>query len=347
MQTVRQATTTTGLAALAALLLLAACGGGAGEPPMEAAPEPAAALDAAPAPVREITNITGNLYRARNDNHFTVFLVTDEGVILADPINADFAAWLRDELATRFDAEVRSVLYSHHHWDHASGGALFADTATFVGHSAMPGILGGLPENAAVLDTDGDGALSRAEATGAFAANFDMFDRDGDGQLGADINGEIHPPDTLFDDRTTVELGGSTVEMIHPGVVHSSDATVILFPEERALYVVDFINARRLPGGMAPYTFEQYAAAIAVIETLDFDTLLPGHGDVGTKASVTEFGQFLADVRTAVQAGIDAGQSLEDVQASVTLDQYADWLLFADRRPTIVADAYRLLTAQP
>ena len=334
MTTGHQASGTTGLA-LAAVLLLAACGGGAEEAE-------------APPPVREIVNITGDLYRAQNDNHFTVFLVTGDGVILADPINTDFATWLRDEIAARFDSTVRYVLYSHHHWDHASGGAVFADTATFVGHAAMADILGGLPENAAPLDADGDGALSRDEATGAFAANFDTFDRDGDGRLtGPDINADIHPPDTLFEDTMAVELGGSTVELVHPGPVHSSDATVILFPEERALYVVDFINARRLPGSLAPTTFLQYDEAIGAVAELDFDTLLPGHGDTGTAASVTEYRQFIADLHTAVLEGIDAGQSLEEVQASATLDQYADWLLFDARRPTIVAEAYRVLTGAP
>jgi len=342
---------TTGLstgraAALAAMLALGACGSGSDETAMAPAPASAPEVETAPGPVREIINITGNLYRARNDNHFTVFLVTDEGVILTDPINADFATWLRDELAARFDATVRYVLYSHHHWDHASGGAVFADTATFVGHATMPGILGGLPENAAPLDTDGDGALSREEATGAFAANFDTFDRDGDGRLsGADINAEIHPPDTLFDDSLTVELGGGTVELIHPGAVHSSDAAVALFPEERALFVVDFVNAQRLPGSLAPTTFDEYDAAIGTLEGLDFDTLLPGHGDTGTRASVAEYRQFLRDVRLAVQDGIDAGQSLEQLQATVALDQYSGWLLFAERRPTIVAEAYGILTA--
>ena len=86
------------------------------------------AQQATPAPARGITNITGQLYRAQNDNHYNVFLVTPEGVILTDPINREFALWLKQEIAQRFKQPVRYVLYSHHDWDHASGGAVFADT---------------------------------------------------------------------------------------------------------------------------------------------------------------------------------------------------------------------------
>ena len=88
-------------------------------------------------PQRGIVNVTGQLYRAQNNNHYTVFLVTPEGIIMSDPINRDFARWLKAEVATRFKVPVRYVLYTHRDWDHASGGVVFADTAEFVGHRNM------------------------------------------------------------------------------------------------------------------------------------------------------------------------------------------------------------------
>ena len=88
-------------------------------------------------PARGIVNVTGQLYRAQNDNHYTVFLVTPEGIIMSDPINRDFARYLKAEFATRFKVPVRYVLYTHKDWDHASGGVVFADTAEFVGHQNM------------------------------------------------------------------------------------------------------------------------------------------------------------------------------------------------------------------
>src|SRR5215510_3949969 len=72
-------------------------------------------------PRRGIVNVTGQLYRAQNDNHYTVFVVTPEGIIMSDPINRDFSRWLKAEFATRFKVPVRYVLYTHHDWDHASG----------------------------------------------------------------------------------------------------------------------------------------------------------------------------------------------------------------------------------
>ena len=89
-------------------------------------------------PPREITQITGDLYRANNGNWYTIFFVTPDGIILGDPINAQFAQWLKGELDSRFAGKpVRYVVYSHSHFDHAEGGAAFAATATFVAHENM------------------------------------------------------------------------------------------------------------------------------------------------------------------------------------------------------------------
>ena len=66
-----------------------------------------ATADAQQQPPRSIVNITGQLYRAQNDNHYTVFLVTSEGVIMSDPINRDFSRWLKNEISTRFRVPVR------------------------------------------------------------------------------------------------------------------------------------------------------------------------------------------------------------------------------------------------
>ncbi len=99
-----------------------------------------AGLPAAPAaaqqkaPVRSITEIAPNLYRFQNNFHFSVFLVTDAGVIATDPINADAAAWLESEIRSRFGKEIKYVVLSHDHADHSSGGEVWADTAIVVAH---------------------------------------------------------------------------------------------------------------------------------------------------------------------------------------------------------------------
>ena len=99
----------------------------------------AAALPAlAQEPKREITNITGDVWRFQNNFHTSVFVVTAAGVVVTDPINADVAAWVAAEIEARFGKPVTHLVYSHSHADHASGGAVFADTATVIAQENAP-----------------------------------------------------------------------------------------------------------------------------------------------------------------------------------------------------------------
>jgi glyoxylase-like metal-dependent hydrolase (beta-lactamase superfamily II) len=83
-------------------------------------------------PKRSITKIAGDLYRTQNNFHFGVAYVTPEGVIVGDTINADFAKWLTDEIAKRFNQPVKYVVLSHDHPDHSSGAQVFAEAGAVV-----------------------------------------------------------------------------------------------------------------------------------------------------------------------------------------------------------------------
>ncbi|HEX6112930.1 MAG TPA: MBL fold metallo-hydrolase, partial [Geminicoccaceae bacterium] len=76
---------------------------------------------------REITKVAGDLYRFQNNFHVSVFLVTPEGVIVTDPMDAEAAAWLREQIGERFDQPIRYAIYSHDHADHIAGGEVFKE----------------------------------------------------------------------------------------------------------------------------------------------------------------------------------------------------------------------------
>ena len=300
-------------------------------------------------PVRDIVQIAGDLYRAQDGFHFTVYLVTPDGIILADPLNADFAGWLRDELERRHGLPVRYVLYSHHHWDHASGAEVFDDTATLIGHENFPAALAwgieNFPVQVTITDTNGDGGLDRNEAIGDAAAAFDRLDTNGDDFVsGAEILADVLPPEVLYADHMTVRLGGKTVELIHPGPSHSIDTTVLLFPDERTIYGVDFLNVKRLALGFpGTGTLDEWIASLKHVEALDFDIVSPGHSTVGTKADFTAYREFFEDLRDAVNGAIAAGTSLEDLLASDALTEYGDLPNYEPQRDRNIEDAYNLL----
>jgi glyoxylase-like metal-dependent hydrolase (beta-lactamase superfamily II) len=81
----------------------------------------------------EVEPIADGVYGFRYTFYRNIFIVTDEGVIATDPMNAEAAAVMRREIGRITDQPVRFVSYSHSHWDHVAGGAVFkAEGARFV-----------------------------------------------------------------------------------------------------------------------------------------------------------------------------------------------------------------------
>ncbi|MDH3694378.1 MAG: MBL fold metallo-hydrolase [Gammaproteobacteria bacterium] len=250
------------------------------------------------APKRDIVNITGDLYRFQNQFHYSVFLVTPEGIIATDPINVDAANWLKAELLERFGKPVKYLIYSHDHVDHIAGGEVFADTATVVAHETAK----------------------------------------------ADIIGENRPtavPNITFSDSMTVELGGKTVELTYVGRGHSDNSIVMRFPQERVLFAVDFIPIKTVAWKNLTDAFvPDWMDAIKKVETMDFDQLVPGHGAIGTKADATAFREYMETLHGAVLQAAREGKTLEEMQASITLDDYSDWGNYADHLPLNIEGMY-------
>jgi glyoxylase-like metal-dependent hydrolase (beta-lactamase superfamily II) len=75
----------------------------------------------------EVEPISDGVYGFRYTFYRNVFIVTDDGVIVIDPLNAEAAGILREEIRKLTDQPVRYVAYTHSHWDHASGGEIFKE----------------------------------------------------------------------------------------------------------------------------------------------------------------------------------------------------------------------------
>jgi glyoxylase-like metal-dependent hydrolase (beta-lactamase superfamily II) len=268
-------------------------------------------------PVRSITRLAGDLYRVQNDDHYTVFLVTPAGIILADPIDVDAAAWLKTQLAERFpNTPVRYVLYSHHHQDHASGAAAFNDTAELVGHQNFT----------TALETSAGQSETAAKRYAA-----------------------VLPPESTYSERRTITLGGKTVHLIHPGrTAHAPDLTVLYFPAERVVFGVDFMAAQMVPGSNTlanGASVAEYVNAVKAVEALDFTIAAPGHGPTGTRADIAAHRKYFEDLAARVGAGIKAGRTLEQIQQARIMDEYKGWIEYDEDNDVNIANVYKTLSA--
>jgi glyoxylase-like metal-dependent hydrolase (beta-lactamase superfamily II) len=105
---------------------------------------------------RSIEPVTGDVYRFQNNFHNAMFVVTDDGIVVTDPINAEAVAWLKDELASRFDMPVTHMILSHSHGDHASGGQGWGDIAVIAHENTKKHVEAGGVDTAMPTETFAD-----------------------------------------------------------------------------------------------------------------------------------------------------------------------------------------------
>jgi glyoxylase-like metal-dependent hydrolase (beta-lactamase superfamily II) len=316
-------------------------------------------------PGRAITQVKGDVYRANNGGWYVAILDTPEGLLLVDTLSVTFATWLKTELAAKFPGKsVKYVILSHSHWDHAEGGKVFADTATFIAQEGvlrnMDGRYPALPGD--ITDRNLDGHLDVAEFEvpsrerpwycGAGGNSVTSKDRDGDGRASpAEFFADTPRPDIVYSERMTLRFGGKTLELVFPGRNHANDGTAVLFTDERVLFTSDFPadalvqdSMRTLPSACGPFDghpLDEWIASYRRLEALDFDLSVGGHGTVAfTRRDIAEGREFLEYLKREVEAAMRAGLSLAQMKQSIRLEPYRDWRHYEQLREPNIEAAY-------
>jgi len=324
----------------------------------DAVAQPAALYQTTTYKGREIGKLTGDVYYARSDDYVSAFMVTSEGIVLVEPIGTEFATWLKAELQRRFGVPVKYVIYSHSHGDHASGAAVYKDTARIIGHEALVKLLAmpppdtALPQNLRGQDANANGRIERAEAMGQVAAVFEAYDENGDGAVsGAEATRGplkfVAAPDLTYSGPINIRLGGKLVEVIPVATDHAPDNTVVRFVDgSNVVFASDWITNGRVPFG-PNVTLPSEIEKIRQVAALDFEHFVCSHGRLGTKADVMANLAYREAVAAAVGDAIKAGKTLEQTRDSVLMSDYSAWEFYEQQRPLNVAGAYRILSGRP
>ena len=115
-------------------------------------------------------------------------------------------------------------------------------------------------------------------------------------------------PRLVFTDQTAVYLGGVEVRAFYMGRGHTNGDAVIYFPDLRTVHGGDLLH------GIAPFIdYGNGGSSSGWVETmnnilaLDFDTAIPGHGDIMTRDDVVNFRNQMEAVRARMADLIRSG----------------------------------------
>jgi glyoxylase-like metal-dependent hydrolase (beta-lactamase superfamily II) len=149
-------------------------------------------------------------------------------------------------------------------------------------------------------------------------------------------------PELSFTDRMFIDLGGKQVELIYTGRNHSDNSLVVLLPQNKLLFAVDFIPVETVAYRTMRSDYpDDWIESLKQVEQLDFDVLVPGHGKIGRKEHVRMFRGYLEDLRAAVLEQVKKGAGLDEAKKAVQLPKYEHWGRYADWFPENVEGMYR------
>ena len=122
-------------------------------------------------------------------------------------------------------------------------------------------------------------------------------------------NKQPGPPRVTFTDQAAIHLGGVEVQMRYFGRGHTNGDTVIYFPDLRTVHSGDLVI-----DGMPVIDYDNGGSAVEFVTTLekmmtlDFDTVIPGHGRVLTREDVRDLHpEAEDDERSDARAGPQEG----------------------------------------
>ena len=149
-------------------------------------------------------------------------------------------------------------------------------------------------------------------------------------------------PSLSFSDQQTLHLGGAEVRAVHLGRSHTDGDAVIYFPQLGVIHTGDmFVRG-------APFIdYSSGGSALEWDETLDevlqleFDTVIPGHGEVCTREDLTQWKADFETFRSRVSQLVRQGKSEEEIKASVEVSDLNGWNiegLMARSLPGLIAE---------
>jgi glyoxylase-like metal-dependent hydrolase (beta-lactamase superfamily II) len=132
---------------------------------------------------------------------------------------------------------------------------------------------------------------------------------------------KVAAPSKTYAKDQVVTVGNARIELHHFGPAHTGGDTIVYFPDLRVVHTGDVVsnpapNCDLVNGGSAV----NWVKVMDEIMKLDFDTMIPGHGNVMTRAEAQE---YTNKWKTFVSRAIDEvkkGTPKEGLLAAIKVD---------------------------
>lgn len=246
------------------------------------------------------------------------YVITSDGVVVIDtPQLPTRAVAMREEAESH--GPIRYLVNTEHHVDHIFGNYFFKGSGVVVHHQ-------GVYDNFMVVTDDLDPYAYALEAIPTDDPEGEEIFPERELYYSDPNKGQV-----VFTGDVTLRVGDRIFELLHtPG--HTPGQIAVYVPEERVVFTGDTIF-KDCQTWLMTSNVDQWIESLARIEKLDFDYLVPGHGEVTDKSYIAVQRAMLLEWKAAVAAAVAKGWSREETIAKVN---------FADRYPVDIGQAYMM-----
>jgi len=261
-------------------------------------------------------------------------IVNENDVVLVDDHVSPAAAWvLLDEIKSITDKPVRTVINTHFHFDHAHGNQIFAKDVDIIGHEfTRDMLLKGNPLQMPLYKNYLEGIPRQIDdLTKRVAAEPDATKKAGlqallevtESNRAAQAELRPTPPNMTLRTELTLHRGDRDIQVRFLGRAHTAGDVVVYLPKEKIVITGDFLTSGL--SNMSDAYVNEWPATLDELKKLDFDTVLPGHGDAFTdKAKIDYFQAYLRDVWDQVSRFKQQGVPAEDAAKRADLTKHKD-----------------------
>jgi glyoxylase-like metal-dependent hydrolase (beta-lactamase superfamily II) len=132
------------------------------------------------------------------------------------------------------------------------------------------------------------------------------------------------PPTRTFDGELDLHVGDKPVHLIEVGPAHTRGDVLVHSPTDRVVFTGDILFIQGTPI-MWEGPVANWIKACLLIEDMDVDLIVPGHGPITDKHGVVQVRHYLQYVRDQAKTRYDAGMSAFEAAKDIELSEYSAW----------------------
>lgn len=252
-------------------------------------------------PTVKATALTGNLHLLKGRGGNVVASVGEDGILLIDDDYGEYAVAYHEALKEISGTEgvASYVINTHWHGDHVGGNGYWG-------------------ERGAVIV-----AQSNVYARMSTRQEMKAFNRV------VEPSPKVALPVVTYGNAMALHFNDDDIEIEHAPAGHTDGDSVVYFSAQNVVHMGDLYFKDRYPfvdlgsGGNVLSFTENVAKVLARVD--DKTIIVPGHGDLATRADLARYHEMLVSTTETVKAGLADGKSVAAIAEQGLGDAWVAW----------------------